>query len=555
MLKRQKNLSLLLLAIIGLILYVGVTVLSTYTGQDDKMEEQAVVPAITKQQASDAAAAFAKEHLRLADPAPVGTLYQSHTVRSGYIQKEKLTATYDKQFGERLPLDYYEVELQEPATGATYYIDVNYEDAAVHAWRMAKDMAAKSKTVGAGSADPVSLAERMITKLGYPPGELQLKDPKPNALGELVFESKQWRIGEAGFQLRVKVHGDTVTSFQPGFTVPESYLAWQEAQDRQSSWMTLISMGVSALMTLASLYVIIRYRKEITYSSGLLMTLAFAAIYIANNFNMIPALKTGHDELPTELVIEGQLWVINIFIGLVALSTYFFFIAGRGLWTRRGWNPWPFWRDPRFGDHVHTSMVRGYLICLFILGVQQLLFYVAMEGFDVWAISDPGDSVYNMTYPALFPLMAWAAAISEEAAYRLFGIALFLKLVRNRFLAVLLPSMIWAMSHTQYPIYPVYTRFVEVTIIGIIFGYVFLKYGFLTAMFAHAAMDSILMGMSLIYMGEPAQVLAGALYLLVPAIVGLLVSWLHRSFTRRPPSQDPPPSPDPDPGPDRLAPV
>jgi hypothetical protein len=138
-----------------------------------------------------------------------------------------------------------------------------------------------------------------------------------------------------------------------------------------------------------------------------------------------------------------------------------------------------------------------------------------------------------MSIPAVFPLLAWSAAISEEAVYRLFGIAFFLKLVRNRFAAVLLPSIVWALSHTQYPIYPVYTRLVEVTIIGLIFGFAFLKYGFMTVLFAHATMDSILMGLSLIDMGDLLHSLTGTFYLIVPALIGWFLGWLHGKRKRR----------------------
>ncbi len=555
--KRYQDPSLLWLAVVGMVLYLGVTFLTPFMEQDKQMEEQPQAPTLSKQQATEAAAAFAKKMLSLMEPYDTSTYYQSHTVRSGYLQREKLTEAYEKQFGDRLPIDYYEVEIGEQATGTTYFVDVDYHKGNVLAWQTVRTASSKSKTVSAAAAPSDQFIGSTFAEQGYVFSDFTLKDGKPAASGELVYEHKQWRIGEAPFRIAVKASGELVSHFKPGFAVPDTFISWQEAQDRQSGWMTWISMGVSSLMTLASLIVIIKYRREITLSRGLIMSIAFAAIYIMNNFNMIPAVRSQHGAAPSGDGIGFYLWIINIFVVLVALSAYFAFVAGHRLWVRKGWNPWPTWRDAEFGGHVHTAMVRGYLICLFILGVQQVLFFVAMEGFDVWAVSDPADSVFNMTYPALFPLMAWAAAISEEAVYRLFGIALFWKLTRSKFLAVLIPSMIWAMSHTQYPIYPVYTRFVEVTIIGLIFGYMFLKYGFLTAMFAHAAMDSILMGLSLMYMGQPSQVLAGAAYLLVPALVGWLLSWLHRRFKRRPPAPGNPAAPlrNPDPDSDRLAPV
>lgn len=297
--------------------------------------------------------------------------------------------------------------------------------------------------------------------------------------------------------------------------------------------MTRISLGASVIMAAAALFIVIRYRKELTFRRGLFLTVLFLGIYISN---MIPALRTMHSNGPSQWEAMFNVWFLNIVITIMAISVYFSFQAGRHMWQRQGLVTWPVWKDSTFAAHVRTSMIRGYLLCIFILAVQQTLFFIAGEYFDVWAVNDPADSVLNMTWPAAFPLMAWAAAISEEAIYRLFGIAFFLKLVRNRFLAILLPSMIWALSHTQYPIYPVYTRFVEVTIIGIIFGYAFLKYGLMTVLFAHATMDSILMGLSLFDMKSTPLIAVGIFYIVFPGLVGLAVAWLHTKFRRNPPT-------------------
>ncbi len=204
------------------------------------------------------------------------------------------------------------------------------------------------------------------------------------------------------------------------------------------------------------------------------------------------------------------------------------------MWRGRGIRMLSRWREPSFGKDVTQSMSRGYLVCLFVLGVQSLLFYAAETYWDVWSISDPLDSPLNLFWPLLFPLMAWAAAISEEAIYRLFGIALFKRLLRNTFIAALVPSLIWALGHTSYPIYPVYTRLVEVTVLGLIFSFAFLKYGFFTVLFAHAAMDSILMAFSIMGTGGAGAAAAGLAYMLSPALIAWIIRRLHARYLRRP---------------------
>jgi len=105
-----------------------------------------------------------------------------------------------------------------------------------------------------------------------------------------------------------------------------------------------------------------------------------------------------------------------------------------------------------------------------------------------------------MRYAWLLPIVAWLAGISEEAIYRLFGITMLKKIVRNTFVACLITTLIWALGHTLYPIYPISTRPIELTVIGLLFSYIFLRYGFITAMFSHVVFDSILMGATLIWL-------------------------------------------------------
>ncbi|MCZ8522396.1 MULTISPECIES: CPBP family intramembrane glutamic endopeptidase [Paenibacillus] len=555
--QRFKEPPLLLLAVIGCLLYFGVSFLSPYMEDADRMEEVTEsTPSINQAQAAEAAVTFARSRLGLQNAAPeTSVIYQAAAQRSGYLQKERLYDDYQKRFGEKLPLDYYEVEIGDPGTGRTHYIQVNYTTLSIIGWETGRSATARSEGVSSEAPlDTEAAIRQTMEAMGYLPGNFVIEEsgagePSPGALR--IYRSKTDAIGDTALELHVKETRGRITLFRPEFPPPASFIAWQDAQDDKASLMTWISMGLSTVMTLTAFVLIIRSRREIRFGRGLILSLVFAGVYILNNFNMFPAFRTEHGSGPSEPQAVFYLWFVNIFVLFLAVSTYLSLLAGRQLWLRRGLNPWPVWSDASFGGSVRTAMIRGYLFCLFVLGLQQVMFFAAAELFDVWAVSEPSDSIYNMQVPGLFPLMAWAAAISEEAVYRLLGIALVLKLTRSRFLAVLLPSIIWAMSHTQYPIYPVYTRLVEVSVIGLIFGYVFLRYGLLTAVFAHAAMDSILMGLSLMMTGSSVQTAIGALYLLVPALVGWLLSWLHAGLGPKPPSSPqtqtlfPPPSPQP----------
>ena len=123
--------------------------------------------------------------------------------------------------------------------------------------------------------------------------------------------------------------------------------------------------------------------------------------------------------------------------------------------------------------------------------------------------------------PFLFPLtVGMLAAVSEEFLFRFFAIPLTKKYTKSMSVAILLPAIIWALGHSSYTVFPVYVRAVELTIAGVIFGYMFVKYDILTVLIAHYVIDAVLVGMPLLmssnmyYFGSGVIVVA---LMLIPA--------------------------------------
>ncbi|MFD0696439.1 CPBP family intramembrane glutamic endopeptidase [Paenibacillus sp. GCM10027628] len=522
MIRPKLNRLLLLLACIGIVMYMSVNMLYGLQAEEAAPAEN---PKITKQQAADAASQFISERYGI-HGVKTFVIYQSKKARSGYLQKEHLTDSYTKKYGERFPIDYYQVSVVDPATKRHFEVEVNYSSARITGWSEATTV---FSTISKQKAD--IMAKDEIRKQGFNPDDF-IAIAKPATEEEqgttLFYEKQTDMLGEAKLQLRMDFDDDSLVGFNAIFSLPDSYQTWLDQQDRSASIMTWVSMGFTLLMSLTAIIYILIYRKQFDFRRGILLTVVFITIYVVNNINMYPAFKAmaGVESVGTATLFASLF--MNLVAMLLGISLYLSLAAGNGLWETVGLRLWPSWNERRFGTEVFNGMGRGYLLALFILGVQQVLFYTGEVKFDVWAVNDPSDSVLNMLEPRLFPLMAWVAAISEEATYRLLGIMLFKKLFRSNFIAILVPSIIWAASHTQYPIYPVYTRLIEVTIIGIILGYVFLKFGFITSMFAHACMDSILMGMSLFSLGHGGNILAGIFYILLPALIGLILTWLHK---------------------------
>ncbi len=496
----------------------------------NRMEQPSeTVPSVTKQKAAELAAEFIKNEYNQKAELRSFTTYQSNRPLISYLQIHKRLGPYEEAYRDRYPLDYFQVELSGPGRHNRYIVDVNFHNGRIIGWET------RTAAEPHGSEVRVGTAKAFLEKMGYNPEQFTLIQEKEE--GKLIFEHRKEAFAGIRLQLHLTLHRDRVASFHPVFPVPENELKWIRDQDEAAQWMSLAGSGLTFAMTMMAVVYTVRGRRSAAFSRGIVLTLLFTVIYCANNINLYPGFKAMSGSGPEALI---AVLLTHLIVFMIGVAVYFCLIAGEHLWRQAGVSVWPRWSDPAYGRHVMTAMGRGYLICLILLGAQAVLFLIAERYFGVWSTSDPVSSPYNMFRPELFPLLAWSAAISEEAIYRLFGIVVFKKIVKNTFLAVLLPSAVWALGHTQYPIYPVYTRLAEVTVLGLIFGYAFLKFGFLAALFAHAAMDSILMGLSITGLGTASSFLSGLFYIVLPACVGCAIAFCHGLFRK----DDVPPYPE-----------
>ncbi|GFN31268.1 hypothetical protein PCURB6_15280 [Paenibacillus curdlanolyticus] len=354
---------------------------------------------------------------------------------------------------------------------------------------------------------------------------------------QVVFRPQGYTIGDA--QLTVRVTVDPLPAsgqlkalqYRASFVVPDHYAAYIQKQKVIASAVSLIgSMLMNVLLFIAAIVMAIRQRRSTSLLRGLLLTALFLAFYIANNFNMADGIRASYGARPdVEMLTTAGVIFSNIFTLLMGIGIYFCLVGGDGIWRSSGQRLWARYGEHGYGDHVWRSMKLSYPLAFVLLGTQSILLFGLDRSVHSWSTTSVESSPYNLALPLLYPLLAWCAAISEEAIYRLFGIAIFKKLLRRQWLAYLVPTVIWALGHVSYPVYPFYSRLIELTIVGLLFCVLFVRYGFITAVFTHAMLDTVLMSFSLLQLGTPLNLLAAIIYLVLP--VG--IAWIMRSFANR----------------------
>lgn len=470
----------------------------------------------------------------------------------GYFTKMKQTKLYEDSWSSDVPIDYYRVEVREQQADERYEVLVKQADGTVFGWEHI--VKAQSSEEHAGNAPlttaDVEKAEIALAELNYPLEQYQLDSETNRQV--IVFRHKQF-VEEASLSLKVTMDNSNVVSIAPVIELPDDFTSWKQSQDLKGA----ISSGISLLLwfglALAAIIYAAVYRASMSFGRGIWLSLAFLIPYLMYNINMLPGYKLEAGSAGLILFTQGLTM-------LMAVSVYLCLVAGDGLWRRMGHELWTPHRHASFSSEVMQSVGLGYVYCVIIMALQSLLFVIGAELFDVWFGVDPLMSTNNLLWPGQYPLLAWSAAISEEAVYRIFAIAFFTVLIRPLwrwvsrwtskpiFLhplfylipAITIANLLWALGHTSYSIYPVYTRLVEVAVLGFVFSFIFLRYGLIAAIFAHATMDLVIMGLELLTMGS-VYVAVGLFYMVMPLLVGLIIRLFGRRHEKPPaPSADGP---------------
>ncbi|AOZ91990.1 CPBP family intramembrane glutamic endopeptidase [Paenibacillus crassostreae] len=523
------------LGILGAISLLLFLIVQVFPNTSSDTLEQKSKELITKEQARASATQYAESQLDLHELSSPNSLvtYQSHSELYGYLAKEKLVEYYNDTFEDKYPYDVYRVRLEESDSERIFNIDVHMNSGDVVAFSQ------DTSTNNFNSMNPrnqEALAKLWLSQLGYEPSQFQIVESSDS---KIIFTDSNTMIGKAALQFEFIFDSEQILSFQPSFSVPVEHASYVKGEQNKALWMTILGYGLLTLVlgVLAIVYSALT-RKHTSFVRGIFLSSFYFIVSMLSTINMIPTFEA-------EGMTQASLIFILIFQGVFTLFMsallYFSLVGGDGLWRKEaGLNPWPRFKEAGYGKYVLNSMQIGYLCAFILLGVQSIIYFTLDLTIHTWSTTDASQSPLNMFYPWMLPLLAWVAGISEEAVYRLFGIPMMKKLVKNTFVACLIPSIIWAFGHTLYPIYPVISRPIELIIIGLIFSFIFLRYGYIAAMFSHVVFNSILMGFSLFTLGDVANISAGIIAMIVPVLVAYTIYFFH-SIKKEKPSVTTPP--------------
>ncbi len=494
---------------------------------------------ITRDDAVEYAAQFVSKQGGELGDFKQAALFTGETESLIFLQKS-LSAEDAARWARSAPIWSWNVRWFQPLETEEWLVDVGVTGS-IAAFRHIIEETAAGANLEETAARQIASA--FLANEGWGVAELEavsaVSDVKANRTDHVFIwraspETIAWAgDGEGEARVSVRVQGDEVGGYARWVQVPEDFS--RELQNTLSVG-TLLAVGsivITVLLTLAAAVIAItRYRTgDIDWRTaivcGALVGTMFA-ISIATNW---PQAQFGY-----QTQISWTVFIGSALLGLVLLSVFYVvfvtFPVAAGVSMARDFFPKSvdgfaeMFAGKFFTAKFGTAALRGYALAAVFLGYLTAFYWFAQRFMGAWMPAEgPYSSIFNNAFPFLTPLtISLVAAISEETIYRLFGVSLFKKITGSTWMALLIPAAIWAFGHSNYPVFPVYIRGIELTIGGLIFGIAFLRYGLVTCIVAHYVVDAVALGMPLVTSANPTYIVSGLVAMslaLVPGIIGL----------------------------------
>jgi len=364
-----------------------------------------------------------------------------------------------------------------------------------------------------GKAAAKQKAEMFLqTNFGTQPGLYDFHEEKVKRYEnriEYVFswEKKNvylpWKEGRGGAKLltEVTVSGEEIREFSKNkFDLPEEFLRYVQKQRVLGEYLYNIFYIALFVLLACSISIVLKNKQNIIprlvkswfYSvAGFLMLINTAEFF--NNLQYIFMAYPTSARWSSFLGLAMTKWLFNT--GFLVVGFILPGIAGESLCSEilpenKQSSFLTYIKSSFFNRGLASAILLGYLIWVIMLGLQAVIFYNGQKFLGVWR------EWHTLTYfsSSAIPLFSafvigFSASFNEEVIFRLFGISLAKKYLRSLIAAVLVTSVIWGMGHTLYAIFPVWFRIIEITLIGALYGFIFIRFGIIPLIVAHYLFD------------------------------------------------------------------
>ena len=311
-----------------------------------------------------------------------------------------------------------------------------------------------------------------------------------------------WKYGkgEARLLAGATISGGEVLAFDlSNLDLPESFSRYISQQMTFGRYFSSFSHLLFACLVIVSVVIFFNKRNTVRTRAVKTRFVLFGGFLVLVNFlNLFNEIQSVIIDYNTSTALGSYLGIFFIQSILGIVFTGFLFtvpaLSGEALQTEAG--------RARADSLTHFSMstffcrrtasliLLGYMLFVFLLGMQSGIFQFGQQYCGVWKQWIKMTQFSSAYFPFLSAVgMGLSASMTEEGVFRVFGINWGMKYFKNTVMAVAFCALVWGFGHTEYAIFPIWFRGIEVTLIGLVYGIIFLRYGVIPLLVAHYLFD------------------------------------------------------------------
>ena len=356
-------------------------------------------------------------------------------------------------------------------------------------------------------------------------------------------EKKDFKGGKKRYS--VYISGNRVSEFNREFHVPEAFeRKYREIRSYNELFKTVSSV-LFAIVSAGTMFAFIwaLSSKRLRWRLVFIAALAAFVLEFLDYWNYLPSILQGYDTakslqgfLSQQIIgsilscCQSAFFAAVVIGGIEAVYRTRFpkMVAVEMLFTWRGLSS--------------RTMLEALLAGIFVFGIHLgyvAAYYLVGTACGMWSPLEVREvSTLSSVSPAFSSFgVGVNASISEELLYRVFCFVLAQIVFKNFWIANFVQAVGWAFMHSDYPQEPAYARGLELTIVGLFYGWIFRRFGVITGIVSHFVYDAFLGVTSLILSGSP-FLIATSLLACSPPFIALAMGLWRRKRHGEPASDD-----------------
>ncbi|MFH1354696.1 MAG: CPBP family intramembrane glutamic endopeptidase [Candidatus Omnitrophota bacterium] len=358
-----------------------------------------------------------------------------------------------------------------------------------------------------------------------------------------------WQEDEGGAKLLIgaMVSGDEIRWFyKNNLDIPEKFNRYVEKQLVFGEYLLSFYFLILTFLVASSIYLLVKKRNQVVARFSkkwyVYLAIVLASLNLVSFFNNLENITMRYSTSASLASYIG-INLVKVIINLLLFSVAFIMVGVAGETLRNETMPEKqqssflhYLRSTFFSRKVSGAILLGYLLFLIMLGLQAFIFDLGQEHLGVWKEHFRFTRFSSAYIPFLGAfIVGIVASVNEEVIFRIFAINWGKKYFKNLFFAILFSALIWGFGHSGYAIFPVWFRGIEVSIIGLIYGFIFIKYGIIPLIVAHYLFDVFWGIAAYILMRSSGYLFGGSIFVfLIPLILDLVAYFLNRKEREKP---------------------